>query len=135
MLVMTEQSDIPRDSSPPTYPKRDLPTFSSTTPHGPISGHPRSPEAQKALEARKAEILRTMNGEQIEQAYQEKVKQIKELMEKDRAKNEEIDREVAKLTAQMQLEKRLYWRQKEERAIRERRKGSGENGGKEEGET
>ena len=106
---MTLLPDIPLDSNLRTHLKRDLPqSLASTYPHGHISGHPRSPTAQRAFETRKLNILRTMNAEQIEVAYQETVQKIKVVLDEDRKKNEEIDREIKKLTKQREMERKIY---------------------------
>lgn len=60
-----------------------------------------------------------MNAEQIESAYQEAVKKITLILDEDRKKNDDLDREVEKLTAQRQLERKIYWKQKEEKAQRD----------------
>jgi len=49
-----------------------------------------------------------MNAEQIETAYQETVKKVTAVLEEDRKKNEEIDREVEKLTKQREMERRIF---------------------------
>jgi hypothetical protein len=114
---MPTQSDIPLDSPLRTHPKRDLPdSFASTYPHGHISGHPRPPHAQRAFEARKGTILRTMNAVQIEDAYQEAVKKVRAILDEDRKRNEEIDREVDKMTQQRAMEKKIFLKLREERA-------------------
>lgn len=112
---MTASQDIPLGSPFRTHPKRDLPpSLASTYQHGHISGHPRSPGSQRAFEARKANILRTMNTEQIETAYQETVKKITAILEEDRKKNEEIDREAEKLTKQREMERGIFRKMKED---------------------
>ena len=113
---MTPQPEIPSDSELRVYHKRGLPrSMSSTYPHGHISGHPRNPLAQKQLEQRKVQILRSMDAEQIEAAYEDAAKKINAILEVDNKKNEEIDNEINKLKAQRELEKRLLQRQKEGR--------------------
>jgi hypothetical protein len=120
---MASLEDIPMDSPLRKYAKRDLPqSLASTYPHGHISGRPRSPQAQRAFNARKAAILRTMDAEQIEAAYQENVAKVVAILEADRKKNEEIDREVDKLKAQKQLETKIAWKRREEKAIKDRNK-------------
>ncbi len=114
---------IPANSPLRTHLKRGLPaSLASTYPHGHISGHPRSAAAQRAFEARKAQILRTMSAEQIESAYQENVRKILGMLEADRRRNEEIDREMEKAEAQRELERRLFWRQKNEKKEKEKEK-------------
>ena len=49
-----------------------------------------------------------MTAEQIETAYQETVKKVTAVLEEDRKKNEEIDREVEKLTKQREMERRIF---------------------------
>ena len=49
-----------------------------------------------------------MNAEQIEVAYQQTVQKIKGILEEDRKKNEEIDREIKKLTKQREMERKIY---------------------------
>ena len=56
-----------------------------------------------------------MNPEQIETAYQETAKKINAILDEDNKKNEEIDREVQKLCDQRQLEKKIYYKQKDEK--------------------
>ena len=99
------------------FSKRGLPSsLSSTYPHGLISGKPRSPRDQEAFDYRKASILRTMNKDQIEEAYWETVGKINALLEDERKKNEEVEREMKKLEDQRELERKLFYRQREERA-------------------
>ncbi|MCJ1327173.1 hypothetical protein MMC10_003840 [Thelotrema lepadinum] len=99
------------------YPKRGLPpSLSSTYPHGLISGSHRSPRDQEAFDYRKASILQTMNKTQIEEAYWETVGKINALLEDDRKKNEEVEREMKKLVDQRELERKLFYRQREEKA-------------------
>ncbi|MCJ1387668.1 hypothetical protein MMC18_000511 [Xylographa bjoerkii] len=106
--------NIPLDSPLRIYLKRDLPRlFASTYAHGHISGHERSVPAQRALEARKVAILRSMTAEEIESAYQEAVKKIMTVLEEDRRKNEEVDREVEKLTKQREMERMIFRKLKE----------------------
>lgn len=126
-VKMPNEPDIPLDSPLRTFPKRNLPqSLASTYPHGHISGHARSPQAQRAFEARKNTILRTMNAEQIEAAYLETTNRINAILDEDRKRNEEIDREVENLTAQRELERKLFWRQKEEKAGKVRGGAAGE---------
>lgn len=111
--------DIPADDPSRTFPKRGLPqSFASTYAHGQLSGHPRNERDLRNFEARKATILRSMDAEQIEVAYQETVKNILKQVEEDRKTNEEIDRDLEMREAQRDLERRIYRRQKEERAAR-----------------
>lgn len=49
-----------------------------------------------------------MTAEQIETVYQETVKKVTAVLEEDRKKNEEIDREVEKLTKQREMERRIF---------------------------
>lgn len=49
-----------------------------------------------------------MTAEQIETAYQETVKKVTAVLEEDRKRNEEIDREVEKLTKQREMERRIF---------------------------
>ena len=104
-------------TGPGVYPKRGLPAYlTSTYPHGLISGKPRSSRAQEAFDYRKASILRTMTKEQIEEAYWETAAKINALLEDDKKKNEEVEREMKKINDQRQLERKLFFRQREERA-------------------
>ena len=112
---MSPRPEIPLDSPLRTHPKRDLPqSLASTYPHGHISGHPRSPAEQRAFEARKTTILRSMNAEQIEAAYQDTVKRVVSVLDDDRKKNEEVDREVEKATKQREMERKIFWKMKGE---------------------
>ena len=105
--------------APATYPKRGLPSFlSSTYPHGLISDRPRSSRDQEAFDYRKAAIIRTMTKEQIDEAYWETAGKINALIEDERKKNEEVEREMKKLDDQRQLERKLFHRQKEEKTAR-----------------
>ena len=132
--MMAPQPDIPLDSPLRTYVKRGLPqSLASTYPHGHISGHPRSPAEQRAFEARKVTILRSMNAEQIEVAYQDTVKRVLSVLEDDRKKNEEVDREIEKATKQREMERKIFWKMKGET---EKVEGKGDGlSVKEEGET
>lgn len=121
--------DIPLASRERTHAKRDLPqSLASTYMHGHISGHPRSPAARRAFETRKRIILRSMTAEQIEAAYQETVQRITAVLEEDRKRNEEVDREVEKVTKQREMERRIF---RKMRGVSE--KGDGKDG-KEEGD-
>ena len=132
--TMTPQPEIPLDSPLRTYAKRGLPqSLASTYPHGHISGHPRSPAEQRAFEARKVTILRSMNAEQIEAAYQDTVKRVLSILEDDRKRNEEVDREIEKATKQREMERKIFWKMKGD-AERVEGKGDGTRV-KEEGET
>ena len=113
--VMTDAG--PAHDNATIYPKRGLsPSLSSTYPHGLISGNPRSPRDQEAFDYRKASILQTMNKDQIEEAYWETAGKINAILEDDRKKNEEVDREMKKLVDQRELERKLFYRQREEKA-------------------
>ncbi|CAD6582257.1 MAG: hypothetical protein ASARMPREDX12_000886 [Alectoria sarmentosa] len=88
-----ESASIPLNSPLRTHPKRGLPpTFASTYPHGHISGYPRTAEQQAAFDVRKAEILRTMGSKDIEKAYEDVVRKIREeLDESERRGREGMD--------------------------------------------
>ena len=125
---MSSEADIPADSPLRTFTKRNLPaSLASTYRHGHISGHPRAPAAQRALERRRNAILRAMDAAQIAAAYDDATRRINALLDEDRRRHEELDREKEKLTAQRQLERKLFWRQKEEKAAKG--KGGGGSGG------
>ena len=111
---LASSEDIPLDSPLRIHSKRGLPSsLSSTYTHGHISGHPRSVAQQQAFEGRKAAIMRTMKPPEIEGAYWETVGKIKAILEEDRKKNEEIDREMEKLRKQREMERKLFWKMKE----------------------
>lgn len=57
-----------------------------------------------------------MNAVQIEDAYQEAVKKVRAILDEDRKRNEEIDREVDKMTQQRAMEKKIFLKLREERA-------------------
>lgn len=100
---------IPLTSTLRTHPKRGLPSnLSSTAPHGHISGHTRTPSQQRAFDARKAEILRTMTADQIEARYQETVAQIRRVLEEDRLLGEKVESEMEGLRAQREMEKGIW---------------------------
>lgn len=92
----TSTAAINEAAAPPTtHPKRLLPeSFSSTYPHGLITGEPRGPSEQEAFEARKAEILNTMSDQEIEERYQDTAKKVEEVMKYIEQGNETVDREV-----------------------------------------
>ncbi|MCJ1255340.1 hypothetical protein MMC24_003156 [Lignoscripta atroalba] len=130
LVEATSVPEIPLESEARTYPKRGLPpSLSSTYPHGHISGRPRSPNTQRSFEARKATILRNMNAAQIEDAYQDTVGKINAILEEDRKRNEEVDREVEKLRKQREMERKLFWKMMEESGRKGVKKGA-ENEGK-----
>lgn len=54
-----------------------------------------------------------MDAEQIETAYWETVGKVNKILEDDQKKKEEIQREIDKLTAQRDLERRIFKKQKE----------------------
>ena len=125
-LIMADLPDATANASPQRFPKRNLPdSLASAYLHGLISGQPRSAQSQRSFDARKAIILRTMNAEQIESTYTETAKKINSILEEDRKKNEEIDREVQKLSDQRQLERKLWQKQKDEKAVKEGKNGAG----------
>lgn len=104
-------TSTPAPTSPPrTYQKRGLPpTFSSTYPHGHISGHARTAPQQAALLARKAEILRTMGSrEEIERAYEEVVERIREEVEAGERKGREVEGEMERLRMEREMERRVW---------------------------
>ncbi|MCJ1301499.1 hypothetical protein MMC08_004300 [Hypocenomyce scalaris] len=116
-VIAHNHTDIPLTSPLRTLPKRGLPPslFSTPHPHGLLSGHSRSPNAQRAFDARKATIMRTMTAAEIEAAYQEKVKDILKVVEEDRKMNEEVERKVELLRKQREMERRVFWKMREER--------------------
>ena len=65
-----------------------------------------------------------MNTEQIETAYQETVKKITAVLEEDRKKNEEIDREAEKLTKQREMERGIFRKMKEDLGKKGAKEGS-----------
>lgn len=76
-----------------------------------------------------------MTAEQIESAYEETVKKVLAVLEDDRRKNEEIDREVERLKDQRELERKLFWKMKGEFERKTRRKGDdGDGNGNGEGD-
>ena len=122
-MAATSPRDIPYDSPLRKHEKRGLPpTLASTYPHGHISGHPRSPTQQRAFESRKSTILHTMSASQIENAYQDNVRKVLDILEEDKKKNEEIDRQVEMKNKQREMERKLYWRMKEEQGKKSRKK-------------
>ena len=115
------EPDVPLDSPLRTHKKRGLPdVFASTYAHGHISGRARTPAQQKAFEQAKAKYLRTLNAEQIEATYWETAKKINTILEEDQKKKDEIEREMDKLKAQRELERKIFWKQKEEKEAREK---------------
>lgn len=72
--------------------------------------------------------MRTMSAAQIEAAYQEKVKEILEVVEEDRKTNEEVERKVELLRKQREMERRVFWKIREERE-RGREEREGREGG------
>lgn len=72
--------------------------------------------------------MRTMTAAQIEAAYQEKVKEILEVVEEDRKTNEEVERKVELLRKQREMERRVFWKMREERE-RGREEREGREGG------
>ncbi|MCJ1480953.1 hypothetical protein MMC06_001109 [Schaereria dolodes] len=120
--------DIPLECPSRVYIKRGLPPFlASTYPHGHISGHQRSPNAQRSFEARKASILRNMTASEIEIAYQDIVAKINAIIEEDRRRNEEVDREVEILSKQREMERKLFWKLVEDSGRKAGKKAEGEN--------
>ncbi|KAK3175991.1 hypothetical protein OEA41_007313 [Lepraria neglecta] len=105
----SHNEDIPLNSPLRTYPKRGLPpTLASTYPHGHISGHSRSPSQQHAFEAQKEEILKTMTKAEIERRYEEKVKEIRGVMEDNERKGREVEGEMEKLRMEREMERRVW---------------------------
>jgi len=94
---------------PTTYAKRLLPdSLSSTNPHGLITGEPRTPAQQEAFESRKADILRTMSDQQIEERYQETVKKVEATMREIEEGNEKVDREVEAAQKTRETERKAW---------------------------
>lgn len=94
---------------PTAHAKRLLPeSLASTHPHGLITGEPRTPAQQEAFESRKAEILRTMSDEQIEERYQETVKQVEATMREIEEGNEKVDREVEAARKTRETERKAW---------------------------
>ena len=92
-----------------TYTKRLLPnTLSSPYPHGLITGEPRTTEQQAVLDARKAEILATMTVEQIQDSYQETVKQVQAALQEIKDGNDKIDKEIADAKKTRETERRAW---------------------------
>lgn len=105
----SHNEDIPLNSPLRTHPKRGLPpTLASTYPHGHISGHPRSASQQQAFEARKEEILKTMTKADIERRYEEKVKEIRGVMEDNERRGREVGGEIEKLRMEREMERRVW---------------------------
>ena len=103
------QESIPLNSPLRTHHKRGLPpTLASTYPHGHISGHARSPSQQQAFEARKEEILKTMSKADIEKRYEEKVKEIRGVLEETERKTKEVEGEMEKLRMDREMERRVW---------------------------
>ena len=73
-----------------------------------------------------------MSASQIDGAYQDTVRKVLSVLDEDRRKNEEIDREVEKLKKQREMERKLFWRMKEEQGNKSGKKLE-DNGSKEEG--
>ncbi|KAK0509843.1 hypothetical protein JMJ35_007237 [Cladonia borealis] len=108
MQIDTEEP-IPLTSPLRTHHKRGLPpTLASTYPHGHISGHARSPAQQAAFEARKEEILKTMSTADIEKRYEEKVKEIRGVLEETERKTKEVEGEMEKLRMDREMERRVW---------------------------
>ncbi|CAF9941079.1 MAG: hypothetical protein ALECFALPRED_008990 [Alectoria fallacina] len=104
-----ELASIPLNSPLRTHPKRGLPpTFASTYPHGHISGYPRTAEQQAAFDARKAEILRTMGSKDIEKAYEDVVRKIREELEESERRGREVESEMEKLRMEREMERRVW---------------------------
>lgn len=100
---------IPLNSPLRTHPKRGLPNMlSSTTPHGHISGHARTPSQQAAFTARKDEILRTMTPETIEARYQDTVAQICRVLDENRILAEKVESEMVGLSLQREMERGIW---------------------------
>lgn len=109
--VEGRNTDVSRDPIvvPTTYAKRLLSeTLSSKYPHGLVSGEPRTPAQQEALEARKAEILRTMSDQQIEDRYQETAKKVEAIMREIEEGNERVDREVEAVRKTRETERKVW---------------------------
>ena len=94
---------------PATHAKRLLPeSLSSTFPHGLITGEPRTPAQLAAFESRKAEILRTLSDQQIEERYQETVKKVEATMREIEEGNEKVDREVEAAQKTRETERKAW---------------------------
>ena len=104
-----ETDPIPLSSPLRSHPKRLLPPMlSSTYPHGHISGLPRTPEQQSAFDARRAEILRTMNAEQIEKAYEDVATQVRRAMDEAERTGTEVEEKMEKLKMDREMERRVW---------------------------
>lgn len=92
-----------------TYTKRLLPeSLSSPYPHGLITGEPRTPAQQEAFEARKAEILRTMSDQQIEERYQDTAKKVEEALKEIEEGNERVAKEIEAANKTRETERKVW---------------------------
>ncbi|KAI9881132.1 MAG: hypothetical protein M1830_008290 [Pleopsidium flavum] len=89
---------------------------------GNLSGHPNTPEEQKIINDHCNALYEKYKGATDEEIYAVITKTTKELNEEfeaNRLLNEDIDRQQAELTAQREVERRVYYRQK---ALKEAKK-------------
>ena len=126
--------DVPSNSPLCTFPQKYLtPALASSYPNGHEPRPPRSLSQQRAFDERKAETMRTMTKEQIEERYMQVAQMANRIAEADRKKNEELDGEIEKLQKQREMERKLFWKMK--KAYEEKHGGgSDEPKVKEEGE-
>ena len=76
-----------------------------------------------------------MNAEQIETAYQQVVGKITAVVEEDRKRNDEVEREKEKLEKQREMERRVFWKMRgNAEGRRESRGKEGDEGSRGEGE-
>ncbi|MCJ1307061.1 hypothetical protein MMC25_000707 [Agyrium rufum] len=114
MSQIEKPADNPFDSPLRIYQMRlILVEFADTHPLGHMSGRPRTPAQQASSDAAKAHILRTMTAAQINEAYEARAAQLREVVEKDKKRNEEIDKEIEILKKQHEMEKRVFEKMRE----------------------
>ncbi|MCJ1238840.1 hypothetical protein MMC14_006831 [Varicellaria rhodocarpa] len=120
------QADTSLESPFSPSPTGSMPSMLASRypiPHSLASDRPpRSRSQQRIFEARKVNLMRTMTLGQIETRYEEVAKKINDIVETDRKKNEEIDREIEKLEKQREMERKLFWKMKMEYEKKNQRK-------------
>ena len=111
-------ADIPLDSPLRKYPKKGLPPeFASTYPHGHISGQPRTPKQQAALETRRKEILHTLTAAEIDEKYSEVCEQIKTATAEIDQDQRKWKQEVDDLKRKREVERRVWKRMNEQSRV------------------
>lgn len=118
-----EREFIPQDDPRRIYRVPGMPYgFCQPFPYGNFSGYPNNPEEQKFVDDQLRMLKEKYKNATVEEARADLaalVKKVNEDFEAERLLTLDIDRQMAELTAQREVERRVYYRQK---ALKEAKK-------------